>query len=70
MDILNEMIEVLRVGIIPIGVIGRVIFCLVKMIYDEEAQGKKKKKISNTIVFGILAELTFVIKDLITKYYS
>ncbi len=70
MDILNEMIEVLRVGIIPIGVIGRVIFCLVKMIYDEEAQGTYKKKISNTIVFGILAELTFVIKDLITKYYS
>ena len=68
MDILNEMIEVLRVGIIPIGVIGRVIFCLVKMIYDEEAQGTYKKKISNTIVFGILAELTFVIKDLITKY--
>ena len=29
-----------------------------------------KKKISNTIVFGILSELTFVIKDLITKYYS
>ena len=70
MDILNEMIEVLRVGIIPIGVIGRVIICLVKMIYDEEAQGTYKKKISNTIVFGILAELTFVIKDLITKYYS
>lgn len=70
MDILNEMIEVLRVGIIPIGVIGRVIFCLIKMIYDEEAQGTYKKKISNTIVFGILAELTFVIKDLITKYYS
>ena len=70
MDILNEMIEVLRVGIIPIGVIGRVIFCLVKMIYDEEAQGTYKKKISNTRVFGILAELTFVIKDLITKYYS
>ena len=49
MDILNEMIEVLRVGIIPIGVIGRVIFCLVKMIYDEEAQGSYKRKIRNII---------------------
>lgn len=70
MDILNEMIDVLRTGIIPIGVTARVIFCLIKMIYDEEAQSTYKKKISNTIVFGILAELTFVIRDLITKYYS
>ena len=70
MDILNEMINVLRIAIIPIGVTGCVIFCLIKMIYDEEAQGSYKKKISNTIVFGILSELTFVIKDLITKYYS
>lgn len=70
MDVLNEIIDVLRIGIIPIGVTARVIFCLIKMIYDEEAQGTYKKKISNTIVFGILAELTFVIKDLITRYYS
>lgn len=70
MDILNEMINVLRIAIIPIGVTGRVIYCLIKMIYDEEAQGSYKKKISNTIVFGILSELTFVIKDLITNYYS
>ena len=40
------------------------------MIYDEEAQGSYKKKISNTIVLGILSELTFVIKDLITNYYK
>ena len=70
MDVLNEMISVLRVAIIPIGVTARVMFCLIKMIYDEEAQGTYKKKISNTIIFGILSELTFVIKDLITKYYS
>ena len=50
MDILNEMINVLRIAIIPIGVTGRVIFCLIKMIYDEEAQGSYKKKISNTII--------------------
>lgn len=70
MDILNEMITTLRIAIIPIGVVARVIFCLIKMIYDEEAQGSYKKKILNTIVFGILAELTFVFKDLIEKYYN
>ena len=70
MEILDEIIDLLRVAIIPLGVVFRVIFCFTKMIYDEEAQGSYKKKISNTIVFGILSELTFVIKDLITNYYS
>ncbi len=70
MDILNEMINTLRIAIIPIGVVARVIFCLTKMIYDEDAQGSYKKKIINTVVFGILAELTFVFKDLIEKYYG
>lgn len=70
MNVLNEMISVLRFAIIPIGVTARVIFCLIKMIYDEEAQSSYKKKISNTIVFGILSELIFVIKDLVIEYYS
>ena len=70
MQILNDLISVLRIGIIPIGVTARVIFCLIKMIYDEDAQGSYKKKISNTVGFGILAELVFVIKDIIIEYYQ
>lgn len=57
MEILDEIISLLRVVIIPLGVTFRVIFCLTKMIYDEDAQGTYKKKIKNTIVFGIIAEL-------------
>jgi hypothetical protein len=70
MDTLNEIISLLRVVIIPLGVIFRVIFCLTKMIYDEEAQGSYKRKIRNTIVFGIIAELIFVILDLVQNYYG
>ena len=70
MDILNEMIITLRIVIITIGIIARVMFCLIRMIYDEEAQISYKKKIVNTIVFGILSELIFVLKDLIEKYYN
>ena len=61
METLNEIISLLRVVIIPLGVTFRVIFCLTKMIYDEDSQGTYKKKIKNTIVFGIIAELIFVI---------
>lgn len=70
MDTLNEIISLLRVVIIPLGVTFRVVFCLIKMIYDEEAQGSYKRKIRNTIVFGIIAELIFVILSLVQGYYG
>ena len=70
MDTLNEIISLLRVVIIPLGVTFRVVFCLIKMIYDEEAQGSNKRKIRNTIVFGIIAELIFVILALVQGYYG
>lgn len=70
MSILDEIITLLRVAIIPLGVSFRVIFCLTKMIYDEDAQSSYKKKIKNTIVFGLLAELVFVILDVIQGYYG
>lgn len=70
MDLLNEIINLLKVGIIPVGVVFRVIFSLVKMIYDEDAVSSYKKKITNTITFGIITELILVISDLIQKYYS
>lgn len=70
MNTLNEIINVLRTVIIPLGVTSRIIYCLTKMIYDEEVQGSYKKKIKNILVFGIIAELLFVIKDLLNMYYS
>ena len=70
MDTLNEIISLLRVVIIPLGVTFRVVFCLIKMIYDEEAQGSYKRKIRNTIVFGIIAELIFVILASFSIFFS
>ena len=70
MGILDDIITLLRVAIIPLGVVFRVIFCLTKMIYDEDAQQSYKKKIKYTIVFGILAELVFVILDILQGYYG
>jgi len=70
MDTLNEIISVLRIAVIPLGTIFRVVFCFTKMIYDEETQGSYKKKIRNTIVFGIITELIFVILDIIKSYYG
>lgn len=70
METLDQLITLLRVGIIPLGVVFRVVFCFTKMIYDEEAQASYKKKIRNTIVFGIIAELILVILEQIKNYYG
>ena len=67
---LNEIRSVLRIAVILLVTIFRLVFCFTKMIYDEEAQGSYKKKIRNTIVFGIITELIFVILDIIKSYYG
>lgn len=69
MDIVNELINVLRVAIIPAGVLLRVIFCLIKIMYSEDETSIYKKRIKNVILFGIIAEVILSIKSLIEFYF-
>ena len=69
MDTINRLIQVLRVGIIPAGVTLRVVYCFVKMMYSEDDVVVYKKRMVNIIIFGIIVELIFVVKDLIFLYY-
>lgn len=70
MDTINRLIQVLRVGIIPAGVTLRVIYCFIKMMYSEDEVVVYKKRIVSIIIFGIVAELIFVIKDIIMLHFS
>lgn len=70
MDIINRLIQVLRVGIIPAGVTLRVIYCFIKMMYSEDEVVIYKKRIVSIIIFGIIAELIIVIKDILSQYFS
>ena len=70
METLNELINVLRTIIIPSGVILRVLYCLIKMMYSEEEVSVYKKRIVNIILFGIIAEIILSIKDMIRSYYG
>ena len=70
MQTLDEIISLLRVAIIPLGTICRVVFCFVKMIYDEDAMNSYKKKIWNLVGFLVISELIFVIVDIIKHYYG
>ena len=69
MDIINELINVLRIAIIPAGVLLRVVFCLIKIMYSEDEASIYKKRIKNVILFGIIAEVILSIKSLIEFYF-
>lgn len=70
MQTLEEIISLLRIVVIPLGTICRVVFCFVKMIYDEDAMNSYKKKIWNATGFLIISELVFVLVDIIKNYYG
>lgn len=68
METINELINALKV-LIALGVTMRVLFCLIKMMYSEEDRNSYKRKMINIIIFGVIAELCLVIKDVIMFYY-
>ncbi len=70
METLNELINVLQTIIIPAGVVLRVVYCLIKMMYSEDETSIYKKRIVNIIIFGIIAEIIISIKDMIRGYYG
>lgn len=67
--IISSLINVLRVAIVPSGVILRVIYCFIKIMYAEDDVKVYKKRIINTILFGLFSKLIFVIKDIIMWYF-
>lgn len=69
MDILKELSSVFLI-LIRSGTVLRVVYCFVMMGTDEELEKAYKKKIRNVIVFYVLAESCYVIKDVITSYYT
>jgi hypothetical protein len=69
MDIIKELSDVLLI-LIRSGTVLRVVYCFVMMGSDEENEKAYKKKIRNIIIFYILAESCYIIKDLIATYYT
>lgn len=64
-DITNALMIIVR-----LGVVSRFIFCMVKLIGADEDAGKYKRRAKNAVLFWIIAESIWVIKDLVFYYYS
>ena len=68
MDTLNEMSRFFIV-IIRAGAVMRIIYCFIRMASAEEEQAMFKKRIRNVLVFYCIAELVWVIKNLILSIF-
>ena len=66
MDDISKMI----IALIRIGAAARFIFCMVRLTAAEEQAAMFKKRARNTIIFYIIAESIWQLKDLVLKYYS
>lgn len=56
--------------IVRLGIAARFIFCMVKLIGAEEDAAKYKKRAINAVIFWIIGESAWMIKDIILYYYK
>lgn len=68
MDLLKEMADTF-VMLIRSGSALRVIYCLIRIGTSEEEAAMFRKRARNTVVFYILAECIWQIKELVLGYY-
>lgn len=64
-DISNAIIALVR-----IGAAARFIYCMIRLSGAEEQAAQYKKRAKNTVLFYIIAESIWQIKDIILYYYA
>lgn len=69
MDLVKEMADAFMI-LIRVGAGFRIIYCFVRMGASEEEGAMYKKRAKNILIFYILAESIWQIKELIIVYYS
>lgn len=66
---LDELSTVI-ISLIRLGAVFRFIYCMVRLQGAEEEQTQFRKRAINTVLFYIIAECIWQIKDLIFYYYG
>lgn len=69
MDLIKQMADAFM-ALIRVGAVFRVIYCLVRMGATEEESGMYKKRAKNAVVFYVITECIWKIKEMILLYYQ
>ena len=52
------------------GAVFRFIYCMVRLQGAEEEQAQYKKRVKNTVMFYVMAECIWQIKEIVFYYYG
>ena len=63
-------ISIAIIALIRVGAIFRIVYCMVRLGATDEEQAQYKKRAKNTVIFYILAESIWQIKDIVMYYYG
>ena len=66
MDDLSKAIILL----VRVGAVARFIYCMVRLQGAEEEQAQYKKRVKNTVMFYVMAECIWQIKEIVFYYYG
>ncbi|MGL5434550.1 MAG: mercury transporter [Lachnospiraceae bacterium] len=69
MATVNE-ISMVIISLIRVGAVGRFLYCMVRLQGAEEEQTQYRKRTKNVVLFYILAESIWQIKDIVFYYYG
>ncbi len=69
MSIVEEISQAI-ILLIRVGCVARFVYCMIRLSAAEEEATQYKKRTKNTVVFYIIAESIWQIKDLILHYYQ
>ena len=69
MQMIDEVSKAV-VWLIRAGAAFRLCYCLFRMISADDDSAMYKRRAKNTVVFYIIAECVWIIKDVVMKYYA
>lgn len=69
MDLIDNVSRAVLM-IIRAGVVFRSAFCFFRLLTAEEEAAQYRKRIKHVLLFYVLAESAFLLKDLILAYYQ
>lgn len=69
MELVKEMSDAFTM-LIRVGAVLRVAYCFIRIGASEDEGSMYKKRTKNTVMFYVLAESIWQIKELVISYYS
>ena len=63
-------ISMAAISLIRLGAVFRFIYCMVRLESAEEEQVQYRKRAKNTVLFYVLAESVWQIKEIVFFYYG